>query len=74
MYLISAEIYKNAEVNLLIIRNSSEIWVSMKDVYSGLGFKNMSDLVLKEIYGRYGKKISRMDRLKNITFLKSTII
>ena len=74
MYLISAEIYKNAEVNLLIIRNSSEIWVSMKDVYSGLGFKNMSDLVLKEIYGRYGKKTSRMDRLKNITFLKSTII
>ena len=74
MYLISAEIYKNAEVNLLIIRNSSEIWVSMKDVYSGLGFKNMSDLVLKEIYGRYGKKTSRMDRLKNIKFLKSTII
>ena len=74
MYLISAEIYKNAEVNLLIIRNSSEIWVSMKDVYSGLGFKNMSDLVLKEIYGRYGKKTSRMDRLKNIAFLKSTII
>ena len=74
MYLISAEICKNAEVNLLIIRNSSEIWVSMKDVYSGLGFKNMSDLVLKEIYGRYGKKTSRMDRLKNITFLKSTII
>ena len=74
MYLISAEIYKNAEVNLLIIRNSSEIWVSMKDVYSGLGFKNMSDLVLKEIYGRYGKKTSRMDRLKNVTFLKSTII
>ena len=74
MYLISAEIYKNAEVNLLIIRNSSEIWVSMKDVYSGLGFKNMSDLVLKEIYSRYGKKTSRMDRLKNITFLKSTII
>ena len=74
MYLISAEIYKNAEVNLLIIRNSSEIWVSMKDVYSGLGFKNMSDLVLKEIYGTYGKKTSRMDRLKNITFLKSTII
>ena len=57
MYLTSAEWYKNAEVNLLIIRKSNEIWVSMKNVHDGLGVKNMSDLVLKEIYGKYGKKI-----------------
>ena len=30
---------------------TSEIWVSMKDVRSGIGIKNISDLVLKEIYG-----------------------
>ena len=30
---------------------SEEIWVSMKDVGSGIGVKNISDLVLKEIYG-----------------------
>ena len=30
----------------------------MKNVHDGLGVKNMSDLVLKEIYGKYGKKIS----------------
>ena len=28
----------------------------MKDVHDGLGVKNMSDLVLKEIYGKYEKK------------------
>ena len=33
------------------IKTSSEIWVSMKGVGSGIGVKNISDLVLKEIYG-----------------------
>ena len=28
----------------------------MKDSGEGLGIKNISDLVLKEIYGIYGKK------------------
>ena len=28
----------------------------MKDSGEGLGVKNISDLVLKEIYGIYGKK------------------
>ena len=52
MYLISAEGYKNAKVDFLTITTTtSEIWVSMKDVGSGMGVKNMSDLVLKEIYG-----------------------
>ena len=51
MYLISAEGYKNANVGFLTIKTTSEIWVSMKDVGSGMGVKNISDLVLKEIYG-----------------------
>ena len=51
MYLISAEGYKNANVAFLTIKETSEIWVSMKDVRSGMGIKNISDLVLKEIYG-----------------------
>ena len=53
MYLISAERYKNANVGFLTIKKktSEEIWVNMKDVGSGLGVKNISDLVLKEIYG-----------------------
>ena len=51
MYLISAEWYRNANVDFLTIKATSEIWVNMKDVGSGMGVKNISDLVLKEIYG-----------------------
>ena len=51
MYLISSEGYRNAKVDFLIIKTTSEIWVIMKDVGSGIGVKNISDLVLKEIYG-----------------------
>ena len=51
MYLISDEGYKDANVAFLTIKKTSEIWVSMKDVGSGIGVKNISDLVLKEIYG-----------------------
>ena len=51
MYLISAEGCKNANVEFLTIKTTSEIWVNMKDVGSGMGVKNISDLVLKEIYG-----------------------
>ena len=35
----------------LTIKTASEIWVNMKDVGSGIGVKNISDLVLKEMYG-----------------------
>ena len=48
MYLISAEGYRNAEVDAKIVRKTGEIWVSMKDVGSGMGVKNISDLVLKK--------------------------
>ena len=50
-YLISAEGYKNAKADFLTIKTTSEIWVSMKDVGSAIGVENISDLVLKEIYG-----------------------
>ena len=56
MYLISAERYKNACVHVLRIRKTGKIWVSMKNVHNVLGVKNMSDLVLKEIYGIYKTK------------------
>ena len=38
MYLISAEGYKNAKVDFLTITTTSEIWVNMKDVGSGMVF------------------------------------
>ena len=66
MYLISTEGYKNANVESLMIKTTSEIWVSMKDVGSGIGVKNISDLVLKEIYGICEKKILQKNKLMNI--------
>ena len=56
MSLMSAEGYKNAGVSHLIIKETDELWVSMKDVGDGLAVENISDLVLKEIYGAYEKK------------------
>ena len=56
MYLISAEGYKTAGIDCLKIRETDELWVSMKCVGAGLGVKNISDLGLKEIYGIYEKK------------------
>ena len=49
MSLISVEGYKNANVDFLPIKTTGEIWVSMKDVGSAIGVKNISDLLLKEI-------------------------
>ena len=66
MYLISAEVYKNAKVDFLTIRGTSEIWVNVKDVGSGIGDKNISDLVLKEIHGIFERKILRKSKLMNI--------
>ena len=51
MYLISANGYKNAKVDAKIVRKTGEIWAGTKDVRSGMGVKNISDLVLKELCG-----------------------
>ena len=55
MDLISIEGYGN--VNVICLKNKNgDLWVIMKNVKDGLGVKNISDLVLKEIYGIYEKK------------------
>ena len=51
MYLIQAGGYINAGVYSLRVQKTGEIWPSMKDVGSGIGAKNISYLVLKEIHG-----------------------
>ena len=48
--------YKNAGEDCLKIRKTDELWVGMNNFGAGLGVKNISDLVLKEIYGIYEKK------------------
>ena len=55
MDLISNEGYENAKVMYLKNKNG-DLWEIMKGVKDGVGVKNMSDLVLKEIYGAHGKK------------------
>ena len=65
MYLILAEGYKNARVQVLIKKKTGEIWASMKNVQDAFDVKNMSDLILKEIYGIYEKKTLQKSKLKN---------
>ena len=67
MYLISAEGYNNANVGFLAIKKTSEkVWVNMKDVGSDMGVQNISDLVLKEIYGICETKNPTKNKLMNI--------
>ena len=65
MYLISAEGYINAGVHSLRVQKTGEIWPSMKDVGSGMGVKNISDLVLKEIHGVLETKNLKKSKLTN---------
>ena len=62
MDLASIEGYENAKVICLKSKNG-DLWV-MKGVKDGLGVKNMSDLVLKEIYGVYEKKNLTKEEIK----------
>ena len=64
MYLISAKGYENANIHYLRIRETGKIWVRMKDCGNGLGVKNISDLVLKEIYGIDEKTKSTKEETK----------
>ena len=46
----------------------------MKDVGSGIGVKNISDLVLKEIYGICETKNPKKSKLMNIKWQKEKFI
>ena len=74
MHLISTEGYKNAGVHYLKTRKTDELWVSMKNVGDGLGVKNISDLVLKEIFGIYEKKNEQKKKLKTIKRAKDKFL
>ena len=63
MKLISIEGYENA--NIICLKNKTgDLWVIIKYVKDGLGVKNMYDLVLKEIYGVYGKEDLTKEEIK----------
>ena len=65
MYIISVAGYKNANVHILIIKKTGEIWPSMKDIGRGMGVKNISDLVLKEKHGVCETKNLTKSKLTN---------
>ena len=64
MYVISAEGYNSAGVDLLIMKRTGEIWTKIKDIQNGLGLQNISDLVLKDLSGIY--KAKQKGKLKEI--------
>ena len=74
IYLISAEGYKHAKVDFLTIKKTGEIWVNMKDVKIGMGVKNISDLVLKEIYSICETKSLTKNKLMNKKWPKEKLI
>ena len=74
MDLMSAEWYKIAGVRSLRIRKAGELWVSMKDVGDGLGVKNISDLVVKEIQGTYEKKELKKEEKNALKWLEEKFL
>ena len=64
MYLISAEGYKNAGVDMLIEKETGLIWAKMKNVHDGLGLQNMPDPVLKQVYGKKKTKNLTKEQVK----------
>ena len=47
-----------------LVKNYQTIWASMKNVQDGLGVKNMSNLILKEIYEIYETKNLTKEQIK----------
>ena len=64
MCLISAEGYENARVQSLRVKKTDKIWASMKNLQDGSGAEIMSDLILKEIYGKYETKNLTKEQIK----------
>ena len=50
--ILTIENFANAGVKTVRVKDAKYFWVKMKDVGDGLGLKNMSDMVIKEINGK----------------------
>ena len=64
----------------MIITITSKIWVSIKDVGSGMGVKNLPDLVFKKnawhLWNKksYKKQVNEKRKRKKDKFIKSLLI
>ena len=72
MYLISAEGYQNVNVNFLTTKATSKIWVSMEDIESGTGVKNISDLVLYGTKNPFKEQVNECKMTKTQIYKKFT--
>ena len=64
MVVITAQNYNNAKVHTITLENRELFWVKMTDLQDGLGVKNISDLVSKEIYGIFETKNLTKERIR----------
>ena len=62
---ISVKNYTDAKVCTIKIGNKKLFWVKVNDVQNGLGVKNMSVLVRKEIHSIFETKNPAKDQVKN---------
>ena len=56
MVVITVQVYKNARVHMITVKNKELFWEKIKDVQDGLGVKNICDLLRKEICGITNQK------------------
>ena len=56
MVVITVQVYKNAEVDAIKVKNKKIFWVKMCDVQKGLGIKNICDFARKEVCGIFETK------------------
>ena len=61
---ISVKNYTDANVCTIEIGNKRLFWVKINNIQNGLGIKNMSDLVRKEIHGIFETRDPTKDRVK----------
>ena len=64
MSFITAKWYENAKLETITVGNKELFWVKMNNIKSGLGIKNISDLVRKEILSRYDTENPTIEQIK----------
>ena len=65
MVVITIEKCREANIDVVTMKNSSLFWIKMNGVQEGLGLKNISDLVIKEIKGIFNVKNLHQIKLNN---------
>ena len=58
--------YADSRVHTITVKNEELFWVKMIDVQNGLGLKNISDLLRKEMYGIFETKNITKEQKKRI--------